>query len=356
MNREELLSRVNQVVSQHGWEPVIPRTLRKWVSMGLMDGPTPMGQRRGVPPDWQWSEKCYEQTVRICALKAQGSSRFGELFVRLWLEEALPFNRRSDFKRLQGTLLREFRRARNRMLKPVTAGFDPRTEARITQPRASTIARQLGNASPSLLPDGFRYSEAHLVTALAATQFGETGSLHVGGVPASLESLMLDVFPRFGMPSSLFANTPHLLYVAQHMFSGFIGDPEEIDGSSEEAITRANLDAYEVARCLFCGLREGTPQMPEVLAAINQDSEQCIDAMKARYALFATVLKSPQWDLGVFVLSLQLAFRDMEQARKIADEFNAARSIPFAALIDALRKESRGPDSGGGQIRARRDD
>lgn len=226
MTRDELLNRINETATSVGSPPVSARQLWDWRDEGLLVGAHAHGRRRGLPPDWRWSDGDLETVNEITSLRLAGARRADELAIELWfIGRPIQIGRvrrafRSEFDRLVKRTRRKLRD---------TKGDAKGASRRALLNRMGPLDRDLGrlNLRPSdgllLNSLGEAIEGAHGSPALADGLFRENGTPETLQLPSPISTLLL------GM-------------------SGMLAVADESDRSALEAIENATDADFEDAR------------------------------------------------------------------------------------------------------------
>jgi hypothetical protein len=294
--------------------------IRRWIDARLMRGPKPIGRRRGQHPDWQWPESSFQQAIRICTLSAQGLKRSSEIRIRLWLDGAdIPFERPEDFRQLQRNVRREYRLVRNEMRRQSKSKFDPRSEKEISVHRAKSITWRLGEPSLHLVPLGFQYLNEAMLALWGSLLFGEHGTLKIGDQEQSFDKALSSVLNQFGFSEKILSLVPELPELAQNILGGLGGDPNQIEGSAEDAIIDADEEIFNFARDIFQAQLKSISSIPAVLDTIDPVIDPAIGFRNLPdFQLIPMLMKTRPWGIVIFVLSLLFACRNKEITTELA--------------------------------------
>ncbi len=292
MDKKRLLDRVNIFAGQRYGIRVTPRRLRDWVSEGLVPGPTSHGNKRGVPPTWDWPQASLDQISQICQLKKNGFNRTNELRIALWMNGAdIPI------KTLREALATEFCRSRNLALRPINSTLNPRESKPLSDYGRSALLNQMGPVDPRLLPEGFSLSKKTLLDSYAAMRFGEEKNNPVNDFVSELARHC-----RIPEQETIY----FLKYMADFllMLSGLAGKPDEITNSTENSIKMASAKTFESARA-FCQnyahlLNPVFEKIPEFPPEFQKSITQFMGPLKLISSTVRKKYWQPAW-LGMWV-------------------------------------------------------
>lgn len=270
MTKDELLASANALARNLDQPGLTERTLRDLVGEGLIEGPTPVGRRRGQHPDWQWSETSLEAARAIVELANDGVKRKHLLAVYLYFRglpipvERLRTGLKHEARRMMRTTRREF---------PDTALHDKTPDQR------EALYRRMGPLDPSLAifdVEGFK-------------------ELILGGMDQAVwgdEETIAHLRKMFGQTPDRPTDGDDDLapFIATLLGTiGIFAEPDESASSALEVIDRANSADFEQARAAALLLLMGASALARIGKAF--DFAQFGDLM----ALAVRTLVSPVW-------------------------------------------------------------
>jgi hypothetical protein len=315
-------------------------TIEDWVHEGLLAPARATGLARTVQAPWERSCRDIKQAIRICRYKSRVPAdrrfKYDEIRIQLWLDKA---NLEAiDIRRL---VLDQFHRGRQELLRPQRSIFDPRDTEGISEKRITTSIRQMGEASPEILPEGFNYLGAELVGMLALTRFEEFTKIQFGDSTAGSIDLVNSILDRWGICSSLDGAEKDAVAVICSIFAGLLGDPDEVGDTAEGIIKSADTEKFEIARDMTRALPWVIGRAPEILTALDPAQAEKYSALVEPWRRIARAIRTePQWRLTILVLMLVILHRPTDQARSIVMMLRAISRRQLAELISRLRKEA----------------
>lgn len=229
MTRDELLSRVNESAMAAGHPPVSARQLRDWRDEGLLVGAHAHGRRRGLPPDWRWSDGDLETVNEITSLRRAGARRADELAIELWL-----IGRPIQVGRVRRAFRSEFDRLVKRSRRKLR---DTKGDAKGASRRA--LLNRMGPLDRDLARLNLRPSDGLLLNSLGEAIEGAHGS------PALADGL----FRENGTPETL--QLPSPISTLLLGMSGMLAVADESDKSALEAVENATDADFEDARAFL---------------------------------------------------------------------------------------------------------
>lgn len=276
MTRQELLDRANAYFAERGWGEVSDRQLSDWRDEQLLPGPIPLGRRRGLSPDWDWSEEALAIVLEIGRLKSLGAKRASQLRCYLWisgrqiLRESARKALTTEFDRLVAKTRRQLR------------DFTSSTS------RAALVSR-IGQVDPTLAPLAPEVSatEPFALEALDEITSGEAG----------LPLLSDAIDRRYPGAADLLSASRNAEIVLIGM-SGLFGLSDETDQSATAVIRNATAEEFEAARYATLA------QYFAIYMAIDAGFLWHEDALPAGVLDKILSLDSCDWAITLFVQSL----------------------------------------------------
>lgn len=265
-----------------------------------MDGPIPMGRKR------KWTCRNYRRALQILRLKHSGHSDYSDIRVHIWINggSGIPF------ELLQSSVSTEFEKFRKKTLRPITTNFDIQADADQNDGRKNTLVRQMGEASPEILPVGFKYSTDELTGLYGLMRSGETNDAQA--------LFIRGILSRFGIPVHLVADLSAIIDALVKILAGIAGAPDEgFAESAVDTIQGANAESFENARILFVQVRSALSCATTLLPLVAEH-EPTIAGLQKPMETLGNVLKSNPWQLGTFVVFLRLALQRGDKGASLA--------------------------------------
>jgi hypothetical protein len=211
MTKRELLKVLNEDALSLGVLPITVRKLSDWIDDGLLDGANPKGVRRGVNPDWQFSEESVARARLILKSISCGSVRKTEHRIFVWVHaHDYPFE--LIFRAINSRFSRFLKRQRRKL----EWQYDHRN--RVDPKRKERFLRQLPQLDNELKNAGFEQPPEALLQMMSEAHWGTDGTA------SSLKSLVENMATQFGIPSEQIAEMASKISVV-----GLLGNPDEID-------------------------------------------------------------------------------------------------------------------------------
>ena len=150
MLKAELMAELAAASERLGAKPITERMVEDWITERLLGGPQPKGNRRGLPPTWEYSEEADQRAVRIVELRAKGIRRASALRVNLWIDGfTVPFD---DMRR---ALRSEFKRALAGLWRRKPWRFDARYRRAFSKKELEAEAAKIDPVDTDLAAAGF---------------------------------------------------------------------------------------------------------------------------------------------------------------------------------------------------------
>lgn len=294
-------------------------TIEDWVQEGILAPATPTGLARAGQPSWERTCSDLRRAILICRYKSlvpeTRQFRYDEIRIQLWLDRI-----ELDGVDIQKLIREQFRRSRQELLRPLRSVFDPRDGKGISAKRVETSVRQMGAASPEILPTDFEYFPSELAAILAAAQFGNFEKLALGDIVAAPIDLLGSILDRWGLGSFMTSSGTEILGFISLALAGMLGDSDEIDNAAENVIGHADVELFEIAREITRALPRVIRSAPTILPAVCSADPTKILALSGPCQRIAKAIRfEPQWRLAAFVIMLVTTAHNAEQARSIAD-------------------------------------
>ena len=295
LDRQQLLDRVNRFAGPRYGTGVTPRMLQDWVAEKLVPGPTAHGRRRGQTPYRDWPLHSYRRALQICRMKGHGAKRMTEIRVGLWMRGVdLPFDA------VRAAIRSEFQRAKKAALRSVASSWDPRQTPNLTSGRQAALAREMGEASPLLLPAGCSFPDELAPDVYATLRFAMSDR-------ESLHKMVGGLLHAMGLGSWITPDFINCAHAHRGIIFGTLGSIEEIKDPAEASITDASEETFANIRdwChAFSWLLENAASTIPFLPPTFADGVRLLAPPAAQVA---KLVRPGPWQVPIFVMFLNYA-------------------------------------------------
>ncbi len=315
-----LLQRANTFAFRRYGITISDRQLERLVYVGVIPGPEPFGQKRGVPPKWLWSPLSYRRILQYCRMRKHGFTRTTAIMLHLWLGGA-----EYPFSSVRSAAVKEFRRLRKAVARPVPAGWDPRVEGEELSPRSYVaILKGLGSEEtvfPTLSP------EAILLLA---------GSMFFGVEPG--QDTMFMLLSQYGVPKLLIEELKQQdtavddLELGKRTFAGLAADPEGCEISAEASLAEADKETFINIRDFARVAPWMYGMVPILVSIMYPQADNAGTPLGDGLAKANLMLQDPSFRLLPFVFMVRRAQLKGDHGRG-AGVFSRAFLRPFRELV-----------------------
>jgi hypothetical protein len=304
----QLLQRANAFAGPRYGATVSARRLERWVALRLVPGPVPHGQRRGTPPDWEWSSLSYRRVLQVCRIRKRGVTRANAIMFNLWLVGAeYPF---SDVRR---AAVKEYRRVRKTVARPLPADWDPRVQGKVLPPRSRRAALKGLGAGQSVSPEVEQLPWEILQRIAGSMMFGEAMT------PDTMRALVQGL----GLPDEMItAWTQNELLAADFdldrgTLTGLAADPDESEVAAEAALAEADEETFRNVRDYVRVAPWFSAVMPAAMSLVSVSAATLGPTLGNVLAKGAPLLRDPAHRLVLFAIMVRRAQLKGDQARGI---------------------------------------
>jgi hypothetical protein len=233
MTKQKLLALLNDDALSLGVGPITMRQLSDWIDEGLIDKTTPKGVRRGIHPEWHFSEDTIVRARLIVSSVSFGSSRKTEHRIFIWVH-----GHDYSFDLIHGAIISEFGRFLKRQRRKLDWQYDHRNRAK---PKAKErFLRQVPELDEELRKAGFEQPPDARLRIMSEAHWGP-GENAIG-----IKILSENMAKIFGISSEQIAGMSSTINVA-----GLLGNPDEINASGLAILKKANEDDLLKGRAKF---------------------------------------------------------------------------------------------------------
>jgi len=311
MNKKALLERVKKRSYKRYRFRVERRMLSDWVNEDLVPQAVALGRTSECPrQNWDWNAGHYRRILQICRIMGGGITRKTGVYIELWLRGIeIPFDL------LPKSFSEEFKRLRQKRLKPVNSNFDLATE-NMTTKRKKALANQMGELSPELNIELSNEEKIKMLQGVAAEDAKIDVTFYA---PKLIDNMGLGEVkqPYLAMFGGLL-NTVAL---------GLFTDPDyekNKNNSAQTVIGNSDKAAFESARQLFWIFQWALSHMAPLIKQLAPENSGNIEIINSKYNYISQRIKSGSGRLEFFITLLSLISRDPEKAQIIQ---NSIRSI-----------------------------
>ncbi len=319
-NVDVILHRANAFTTKRYGINLSARQLRRMVSLGLVPGPKPVGRRRGLPPEWQWSPVSYRRVLQVCRMKKRGFKRTNAIIFDLWLGGAA-----CEFSDVRTAALGEFRRLRKAVSRRVPTTWDPRVEGEEMAPRSrAAVHRGLG-------------SEQTAFPVFPSEAFLQLAGAMLFGVQTRTD-VMLSLFPGYGVPEALIdeLRSDELMLadlgLGLRALAGLAADPEESEFAAETALETADEETFTNIRDYAREASWMYGVVPVLMTMMYSQTRAESATLRHAFANATKVLGDPAFRLLHFVIMLRRAQLKGDHGRGIGT-FARLLLRPFHRLM-----------------------
>jgi hypothetical protein len=233
MTKQELLAVLNEDALSLGIAPITIRQLSDWVDDGLIERAQPKGVRRGINPDWQFSETSEVRARLVVKSISAGSSRKTEHRIFVWAH-------RHDysFDLIHRAIVLEFGRFLKRQRRKLEWQYDHRN--RVQPKKRERFLRQIPDLDDELKKAGLDQPPDALLRTMSEAYWGP-GKTEVG-----LKILSENMAGQFGISAEQIAQISSKIALA-----GLLGNHDEIDASGLAILKNANENDLVQGRANF---------------------------------------------------------------------------------------------------------
>lgn len=297
MDPDEFLSRLIDRASSRYGVKITRSQLEDLVAEYLVPPATKAGGN-----GWQRDCLSYRRALEVCRIrsKAPKGRRLlaREIRIQQWLSHR-PFPEtviRTDF-------CEEFRREKRGLFRSLRNSL-PIGDTLLGEKRLTTLERQMGEASPQILPVGFKYDRRELGALLALLDSGDTEEKKLGGVVIAPDEAISAITQRWGLSSFLESRVPDFRQIALSVLSGLLGSPEEMEAAGETVLRTATQEQYETARDLVRCLPWMIANIPEIAAAFSDGPSGLYTTLATPCTAIAKAANEQRWRFAIFILLL----------------------------------------------------
>jgi hypothetical protein len=288
MTKQELLAVLNEDAPAFGIDPITIRQLSDWVDDKLIDGAKAKGVRRGINPDWRFSEEAIVRARLIVKSISCGSSRKAQHRIFVWVH-----GHEYSFDRIRSAIISEFGRFLKRQRRQLEWQYDHRN--RVDPKKKERFLNQIPELDEELKKVGLEQPPEARLLMMSEVYWG------AGGNETALEMLSAHIAEQFGIPVERIAEVSSKI---NHV--GLLGNSDEIRGSSLRILKNANE----------CDLLEGRSNLQSFLTQITQlnskqgfSDNEILDRIRGVIGKASNSVLRPDWLISTLASSVVAAHK-----------------------------------------------
>jgi hypothetical protein len=270
-----------------------------WIAEYLV----PHGMRSG-PNGWQRNCVSYRRALEVCRIESRapdGRRLFArEIRIQQWLNgRSFPEQViREDFQL-------EFKRSIRELLRKLRNSLPINKQKLLNENQLGTLRRQMGEASPQIVPMGFQYETSELLALISLFAFDEAEKIQVGEIEISPEKAISAILNRWGLMPLINSYFPDFGIFVCDAFAGFFSDQREFELEGESGLKLATQQQWLIARDLLRLLPGIIEKIPEIAGAFSGQVGDGFLQLADPCRKIAAATKEQQWRVFLFVVLLR---------------------------------------------------
>jgi hypothetical protein len=288
MTKQELLAVLNEDAPAFGIDPITIRQLSDWVDDKLIDGAKAKGVRRGINPDWQFSEEAIVRARLIVKSISCGSSRKAQHRIFVWAH-----GYEYSFDRIRSAIISEFGRFLKRQRRQLEWQYDHRN--RVDPKKKEHFLRKMPQLDEDLKTAGLAQRPETRLQIMSEAYWGADGA-EIG-----LQMLSEQIAEQFGVPVERIADVSSKI---NHV--GLLGNSDEIRGSSLRILKNANERDLLEGRS---NLRSFLTQITQLNSMQRFPENEILDKIRGVIGKTSNSVLRPDWLISTLASSIVAAHK-----------------------------------------------